>query len=102
MGNMDDLILVYHDAEYLEAKEVGIYSQLGYVLLITNKEVLRGEHLPGMLVGWKSHACPRVCSTFGRNHGRLGRVGSSGIPSPHGMPIVILSARFLPVSGHDQ
>ena len=32
---------------------------------MTTKEALSGKSTPGMIVGWKSHACPRVCrSTF--------------------------------------
>ena len=78
---LEDLVLlVYHDAawanvppdlehaapeEIEEAAGHGIYSQLGHLLLMTGRDALGGAPSPTMTVGWKSHACPRVCrSTF--------------------------------------
>eukprot|EP00435_Cladocopium_sp_Y103_P070748 s785_g36.t1 len=74
------VLLVYHDAawanapldpavadaaELEEAQGHGVYSQLGHLLVLTTKEALAGRPSPSMIVGWKSHACPRVCrSTF--------------------------------------
>lgn len=74
------VMLVYHDAAwanatvdmevegedaYVETYGQGIYSQLGHVMIMTTKEVLEGKATAGNIVGWKSHACRRVCrSTF--------------------------------------
>ena len=78
LGNWNDLvIIVYHDAawanvtneydhqDYDETKDTGIYSQMGYVVVIAHKEVLLGKPGKGIVATWKSHACQRVCrSTF--------------------------------------
>ena len=78
LGQIGDLaILVYHDSSWANAPrgdddpdveegyDGGVYSQLGYVVLIVNKKVLSGETAEGIVASWKSHACPRVCrSTF--------------------------------------
>lgn len=70
------VLLVFHDAAWanappddgIEAEETyghGIYSQLGHLLVMTTRNALQGHTAQGMIVGWKSHACPRVCrSTF--------------------------------------
>ena len=77
----DDLVLlVFHDAAWANVPatvpspdvdegeahgNVGVYSQLGHLVVLTSRKVLRGEGAPGLLCTWKSHACPRVCrSTF--------------------------------------
>ena len=76
----DLLLLVYHDAawanasldpdiddydDYLASGGQGVYSQLGHILLLTGRRALTGQETPTMVMGWKSHACPRVCrSTF--------------------------------------
>ena len=77
----DDLVLVvFHDAAWANvpatdscpeldegeaSANMGIYSQLGHLVGLTSRRVLRGERAPGLLCTWKSHACPRVCrSTF--------------------------------------
>lgn len=79
--DFEDLVmLVYHDAAWANAavdpalaneqdlKEsagVGVYSQLGHIMLMTSNKALEGETCPTVVMGWKSHACPRVCrSTF--------------------------------------
>ena len=74
------VFLVFHDAAWAnappdpavadaadleEAQGHGVYSQLGHILILTTKDALAGKPSPSMIVGWKSHACPRVCrSTF--------------------------------------
>jgi len=79
-GLDDLLLLVYHDAawanatldpnhelpeDYEAAAGHGVYSQLGHLLLMTSRAALSGQEVPGTVVGWKSHGCPRVCrSTF--------------------------------------
>ena len=76
----DLVLLVFHDAAWANVPAtnsspdvdegeatpgMGIYSQLGHMVVLTSKRVLRGERGPGLLCTWKSHACPRVCrSTF--------------------------------------
>lgn len=76
----DLILLAYHDAAWANASldpEVdesamveqaggqGVYSQLGHILCVTHRDVLHGKEAKGTIVGWKSHACPRVCrSTF--------------------------------------
>eukprot|EP00438_Fugacium_kawagutii_P026759 Skav216449 [mRNA] locus=scaffold50:462658:469839:- [translate_table: standard] len=76
-GPFDDLvILVFHDAawanapadaediEYVDGMN-GLYSQLGHLVLVCHRNVLRGEQVQPVVISWKSHACPRVCrSTF--------------------------------------
>ena len=73
-------LMVYHDAAWANApfdpdlddyedvtaaKGQGIYSQLGHVLVMTDRAALSGRQCPTAVLGWKSHACPRVCrSTF--------------------------------------
>ena len=78
MGELQDLmLLVFHDAAWANVPpgesdvdaenndQVGVYSQLGYVVMIVNRRVLDGVPGQGALGTWKSHACPRVCrSTF--------------------------------------
>ena len=76
LGEFQDLmLLVFHDAawanvppgvEDVDAEgDQGVYSQLGYVVLVANRNVLEGVTGQGALGTWKSHACPRVCrSTF--------------------------------------
>ncbi|CAK9111736.1 Copia protein [Durusdinium trenchii] len=72
LGNWNDLvIIVYHDAawanvtneydhqDYDETKDTGIYSQMGYVVVIAHKEVLLGKPGKGIVATWKSHACQR-------------------------------------------
>ena len=72
----DLVILVFHDAawanappdfddpEYVEANS-GLYSQLGHLVLVCDRNVLKGHAVQPSVVAWKSHACPRVCrSTF--------------------------------------
>lgn len=77
-GDMSQLmILVFHDAawanappeadddEYQPEKNHGIYSQLGHLVLVCDRSVMKGETVKPAVVSWKSHACPRVCrSTF--------------------------------------
>ena len=74
----DLVILAFHDAAWANAPEVreeagdlempngvGIYSQLGHILMLTHRDVLEGKEANAMICGWKSHACDRVCrSTF--------------------------------------
>ena len=79
--NFDDLMLmVYHDAAWANApmdldlddhedviasEGQGVYSQLGHLLVMTSRQALGAKDCPMAIVGWKSHACPRVCrSTF--------------------------------------
>ena len=79
--NINDLVmLVFHDAAWAnapvdglhedpelveETQGHGIYSQLGHILVMADRRALRGEQCQSNIVGWKSHACPRVCrSTF--------------------------------------
>ena len=79
--NFDDLMLmVYHDAAWANApmdldlddhedviasEGQGVYSQLGHLLVVTSRQALGAKDCPMAIVGWKSHACPRVCrSTF--------------------------------------
>ena len=78
LGQVNDLaILVYHDSSWANAPreegdqnveenyDGGVYSQLGYVVLIVNKQIFHGATGEGLVACWKSHACPRVCrSTF--------------------------------------
>ena len=76
----DVVLLVFHDAawanaptdpEHADPEEIeetrghGVYSQLGHILLMTHRGALQGQPCTTNIVGWKSHACPRVCrSTF--------------------------------------
>ena len=79
--NLADLVLmVCHDAAWANAPfdpEVddladvaaahgqGVYSQLGHLLVMSSKAAIDGKQCPTAVVGWRSHACPRVCrSTF--------------------------------------
>ena len=59
------------DPEHADPEEIeetrghGVYSQLGHILLMTHRGALQGQPCTTNIVGWKSHACPRVCrSTF--------------------------------------
>lgn len=59
------MILVYHDAvwanvpneaeheDFNETKHTGIYSQLGYGVLVVNKNTFRGEPGQGFLGAWE-------------------------------------------------
>ena len=74
------MLLVFHDAAWANAttdpekdspEDIeaaaghGIYSQLGHIVMVANKKVLSGEGGETSILGWKSHACARVCrSTF--------------------------------------
>ena len=74
------ILLTYHDAAWANAQldpgvddpdmveqaaGQGVYSQLGHILCLAHRDVLLGKDVKGTIVGWKSHACPRVCrSTF--------------------------------------
>ena len=78
LGGWQDLVvIVYHDAawanvtneydhvDYTETNDTGIYSRLGYVVVITHRNTLLGETGTGIVAAWKSHTCQRVCrSTF--------------------------------------
>ena len=89
LGNWNDLaIIMYHDAawanvtneydhvDYVETKDAGIYSQLGYVVVIAHRDALLGKPGPGIVAAWKSHACQRVCrSTFASDDGSPGGLG---------------------------
>ena len=51
--------------DYIETKDTGIYSQLGYAVVISHRDALLGKPGPGIVAAWKSHVCQRVCrSTF--------------------------------------
>lgn len=53
------------DEDHENFKNVGVYSQLGFIILIAHKDTLKGQPGEGMVVSWKSHACPTLCrSTF--------------------------------------
>ena len=76
--NLDDcVIMVLHDAAFANAtglqwigynltlllKEflsMGIYSRLGYLVLLVEKQVLEGKAVRVNLVNWRSHICKRV------------------------------------------
>ena len=74
LGGWQDLVvIVYHDAawanvtneydhvDYTETNDTGIYSRLGYVVVITHRNTLLGETGTGIVAAWKSHTCQRVC-----------------------------------------
>ena len=81
LDEMDEpIMLVYHDAAWANVpmdeevadfedinvdKNTGIYSQLGHIVMITEKKTLEGQEGTSIICAWKSHACSRVCrSTF--------------------------------------
>ena len=81
LDEMDEpIMLVYHDAAWANVpvdmevddfadligdKGTGVYSQLGHLVVITEKKTLEGAEGVSMICAWKSHACSRVCrSTF--------------------------------------
>ena len=71
------MLVVYHDAAWanapmgpdhdddpedvMDTQGQGVYSQLGHLLMMTSKQALGAKSCPAAVVGWKSHACPRVC-----------------------------------------
>ena len=81
LDDMDEpIMLVYHDAAWANVplgqeedeltdlvgdKTTGIYSQLGHIVVLTEKKTLEGKEGTSTICAWKSHACQRVCrSTF--------------------------------------